>query len=234
MWLRPARAARGPAPTFDRDRIAATGVALADEQGLPAVTMRAVAHALGAGQASLYRYVATRDELLELMVDRVNGEVSYPGTGSASGPASGEWLADLLELARQSRRVCLAHPWLLDATASRSPLGPNAVAYLEHALAAMAGLRVSARTKLEAVGVLGAVVTALTRAELTQRLAGQSVPQWQRAQAEYLARVTDAGDHPHLAAALAPAPRISRGESQELLFDRIITRMLTGLLHSEE
>lgn len=50
IWLRPERAGRGPTPTFDRDRIAAAGIALADADGLPAVTMRAVAVALGAGR----------------------------------------------------------------------------------------------------------------------------------------------------------------------------------------
>lgn len=117
IWLRPERAGRGPAPAFDRDRIAAAGIALADADGLTAVTMRAVALALGAGPASLYRYVATRDELLELMIDQVNGEISYAALGS------GHWLDDLLALARQSRGVYLAHPWLLDATATRTPWG---------------------------------------------------------------------------------------------------------------
>lgn len=227
IWLRPERATRGPAPTFDRARLAGAGVALADAEGLPAVTMRAVAVSLGAGQASLYRYVATRDELLELMIDQVNGEISYAGLGS------GDWLADLLTLARQSRGVYLAHPWLLDATASRSPLGPNAVAYLEHALAALAELTASPRTKLEALGILGAVVAALTRAEVAQRRAGQSIPQWQQAQAEYLSRVATPATHPHLAAALTPSPRDPHRESATALFDRILTRLLTGLLQPD-
>lgn len=223
IWLRPARAGRGPAPTFDRDRIAAAGVALADADGLPAVTMRAVAVALGAGPASLYRYVATRDELLELMIDRVHGEISYAGLGS------GHWLDDLLALARQSRDVYLAHPWLLDATATRTPLGPHTVTYLEHALAALAGLDVSPRTKLEAIAILSAVVSTLTRAEVTQQLAGQTIPQWQRAEAEYLTQVAMAGHHPHLAAALIGQPPEAE-DSPDSLLARIVTRVLTGLL----
>lgn len=227
IWLRPERAGRGPTPTFDRNRIAAAGIALADADGLPAVTMRAVAGALGAGPASLYRYVATRDELLELMIDQVNGEISYAELGS------GHWLGDLLALARQSRAIHLAHPWLLDATAARTPLGPHAVTYLEHALAALADLDVSPRTKLEAVAILSAVVSALTRAEVIQNLAGQTVPQWQLAQAEYLTQVAMAGHHPHLATALTgKSPEVE--DSPESLFDRILTRVLTGLLQPDD
>ncbi|MEY9964100.1 AcrR family transcriptional regulator [Streptacidiphilus sp. MAP12-16] len=226
IWLRPERAGRGPAPAFDRDRIAAVGVALADADGLAAVTMRAVAVVLGAAPASLYRYVATRDELLELMIDRVNGELSYAALGS------GRWLDDLLALARQSRSVYLAHPWLLDATATRVPLGPKAVDYLEHALAALAELDVSPRTKLEAIGTYGAIVRSMVRMEVTQRLAGQSVPQWQQAQAEYLTRVASAGHHPHLATALATPPPGAEKQQPEPLFDRVVTRVLTGLLQT--
>ncbi|MFC1419419.1 TetR/AcrR family transcriptional regulator [Streptacidiphilus cavernicola] len=227
IWLRPERAGRGPAPEYGRDRIADAGVALADADGLAAVTMRAVALALGAGPASLYRYVATRDELLELMADRANAGIRY-------SPGTGDWLADLLELARQSRRVYLAHPWLLDLLSARTPLGPQAVRYLEHALAALSGLDgVAVRTRMEAVGMLGAVVAALARAEAAQRLTGRTLPQWQAAQAEYLGHVVATGEHPHLAAALAGAAQEgrSRGEEPpEALFDRVVTRVLTGLL----
>ncbi|MFJ9522129.1 TetR/AcrR family transcriptional regulator [Kitasatospora sp. NPDC101801] len=227
IWLRPERAGRGPTPAFDRDRIAAAGIALADADGLPAVTMRAVALALGAGPASLYRYVATRDELLELMIDQVSGEISYAGLGS------GHWLDDLLALARQSRSVYLAHPWLLDATAARTPVGPHAVTHLEHALAALADVDVSPRTKLEAVAILHAVVSTLTRAELVQHVAGQTVPQWQQAQAEYLTQVALTGRHPHLTAALTGQPPEAE-DSSEALFDRILTRVLTGLLQPDD
>ncbi|MCX4744842.1 TetR/AcrR family transcriptional regulator [Kitasatospora sp. NBC_01287] len=238
IWLRPERSGRGPAPAFDRDRLAAAGVALADAHGLAAVTMRAVAQSLGSGPASLYRYVSTREELLELMIDQVNGEISYAALGS------GRWLDDMLALARQSRRRYLDHPWLLDALAQRALLGPHAVTYLERSLAALADLPATPRAKLEAIGVLGAVVAALARAEAAQRLAGQTVPQWQRAQAEYLAQAAGSGRHPHLAAALAGEGAGAGadadhgvgegagpgGEPAEQLFDRVVTRILVGLL----
>ncbi|MBL1066847.1 TetR/AcrR family transcriptional regulator [Streptomyces sp. 7-21] len=224
IWLRPERSGRGPAPAFDRDRLASAGVAVADERGLAAVTMRAVAQELGSAPASLYRYVATRDELIELMTDRVYGEISYDGLGT------GRWLDDLLVLCRGVRGVYHRHPWLLDATASGMPAGPRAAVFLEHALAAVAEVPVSARDKLEAVGVMNTVVASLSRTELAQRRAGRTMPQWQRAHEEYLARLTEAGGHPHVAAALAePAAGGEGGEPAERLFDRLLGRVLTGL-----
>ncbi|GAA2250548.1 TetR/AcrR family transcriptional regulator C-terminal domain-containing protein [Kitasatospora cystarginea] len=227
IWLRPERSGRGPAPTFDRDRLAAAGVALADTHGLAAVTMRAVAQSLGSAPASLYRYVTTRDELLELMIDQVNGEMCYDGLGT------GRWLGDLLALARQGRGTYLRHPWLLDALASRSPLGPEAVGYLEHALAALADHPATWRTRLEAVSVMNSVVASLSRAEITRQLPGQTAPQWQQAQQEYLADVVASGRHPYLTAALAQAAPAAGPEPADRIFDRIITRVLTGLLGAD-
>lgn len=221
IWLRPERASRGPAPGYDRDALAAAGVALADAQGLAAVTMRAVAEALGAGPASLYRYIATREELVELMVDRAHAGIRYP-------ERTGDWLADLLALAGETRRVTLDHPWLLDATATRTPLGPSTVAYLEHALAAVAEVDVPTRDKLEAIAVLSAVVAALARTEVAQARGGRTIPEWQQAQAAYLTHVAAAGEHPHLAAAFADQG--AEPEPVEQLFTRIVTGVLTGLL----
>src|SRR5215470_1669238 len=82
IWTRPERSARGPSPEHSRAEIASAGVTLADASGLGAVTMRSAAAAIGTAPASLYRYVATRDELVELMADQVYGEFSYAERGS--------------------------------------------------------------------------------------------------------------------------------------------------------
>ena len=163
IWLRPARGSRGRAPEHTRDGIAAAAVRLADTDGLGAVTMRSVAEALGGGSASLYRYVESRDELVALMVDQVNGEIDYTVLHHA------DWLADLLALGRQSRDVYLRHPWLTDAPPRTGDLGPNAVEYLEHALGALQDLDVDGHRKLEAIGVFSAVVRLLARTEIEQR-----------------------------------------------------------------
>lgn len=222
IWLRPERAVRGPVPEHSREEIAGIGIGIADARGLPAVTMRAVAGALGSGPASLYRYVVSRDELLELMVNEVHGELDYSRLGS------GDWLADLLVLAHESRAGYLRHPWMIELAASRMAVGPHAMDYLEHALAAMSTLKVDAVTQLETVGLLGGLVLMLTRAELGD----QQSPEVQHARAAYVGAVAAEGRHPHLAAVVVAAASGPVAPA-EPLFDRVITRMLTGLLRAE-
>jgi AcrR family transcriptional regulator len=219
IWLRPERAGRGPVPEHDRARISAAAVALADTDGLGAVSMRRIASVLGTGPASLYRYVDSRDELLELMADAVAGELDL------SRPPSGDWRADLVALAHQLRNAYRRHPWLLDLVPGRVGIGPRAVDQLEYALAALAGVDVAGPVKLEAVAMLNGIVALAVRTELS---VGDSTASWSAAQAEFLGAVVSAGGHPHLAAALADAPPVP----EDAILDRILPRMLAGLLEA--
>jgi hypothetical protein len=96
----------------------------------------------------------------------------------------------------------------------------------------MAPLKVSGRTKLEAVGMLIGVVRLLTQNEIDQMQAGATVTQWQRSRAGYLTHVVESGGHPHLAAALTTPPADGEPDSPLRLFDRTVTRVLSGLLVS--
>ena len=226
IWPRPERSARGPAPEHSRAEIAAAGVVLADARGLGAVTMRSAAAAIGTAPASLYRYVATRDELVELMADQVYGEISGPR------PQPGDPVADLLRLARQSRAVFHRHPWLLDVPATGDLPGPNAVAFIERVLAALANVDLTGPEKLVTVGLFSGVVRLFAQTEIGQRQAGQDTVQWQNSLAGYLLQIAAAGQHPHLARALADAPAPGDPARGEPLFDQAMTRILTGLLPS--
>ena len=226
IWTRRERSARGPAPEHSRAEIAAAAITLADARGLSAVTMRSAAAAIGTAPASLYRYVVTRDELVELMADQVYGEISY----HESGP--GDPVADLLRLAQQSRAVYHRHPWLLDVPATGNLPGPNAVAFIEHTLAALAAVELTGPEKLVTVGLFSGVVRLFAQTEISQRQAGQDTAQWQNSLAGYLLQISAAGQHPHLAGALADQPAAGDPAQGEPLFDRAMTRILTGLLPS--
>ena len=223
IWTRPERSARGPVPEHSRAEITAAAVALADAAGLAAVTMRSVAAAIETGPASLYRYVATRAELLELMADQARGELSYAGT------ASGEPADRLLALAREGRALYLRHPWLLDIAAAPIP-GPNAITFIEHALAALAGTDLSGPAKLETIGLFSGAVRLLAQTEMEQRQAGQDAAQWQGELTSYLAQIVAAGQHPHLAAALSDAASVDAGQPQDDPFERAMTRIVAALL----
>lgn len=224
IWTRPERSARGPVPEHSRAQIASAGVALADASGLAAVTMRTVAAAIGTGPASLYRYFATRDELVEVMADQVRGEFAYEGIGS------GEPVADLLRLAGQGRAMYLRHPWLLDIPASGHHLpGPNALAFIEHALAALEKVGLTGPAQLETIGIFSGAVRLFAEAEIGQQRGGQEAAEWQGSLAAYLLQIASRGQHPHLAAALADQPPAGLTQQGDP-FDRAMTRILAGLL----
>src|SRR5437660_1489730 len=102
---------RGPPPSLTVHGIAAAGIDLADARGLAAVTMRSLASAVGVSAAGLYRYVASRDELVGHMVDLVSADLQHP-------PASGNWVHDITVVAEQQRTLFSCHPWLAEAVTS--------------------------------------------------------------------------------------------------------------------
>jgi AcrR family transcriptional regulator len=100
-------------------------LALADDLGLDAVSVRRVADRLDVTPMALYRYVSSKDELLDALADRLYAELELP-TGNYG------WWEELARLARSTRRLLLAHPWAAPLLA-RPLAGPHAQA-LDQAL----------------------------------------------------------------------------------------------------
>jgi AcrR family transcriptional regulator len=194
-------------------------VALADAEGLEAVTMRRVAAQVGAGVMSLYSYAPDKETLLELMVDHVSGELP------ASDPLAGDWRADLKTIAHHQRDLMLRHPWLPAALSTRRSPGPHTLAFLEHALAALRPTGLDGAAKLEVFAQLTAFVSGHVTYEITQAAAAKS-PDRAAAEARYLATVAADGHHPELAEALA-AP--ARAVTPEATFTRFLNRLIDGL-----
>ena len=105
-----------------RDAIAAATLKIVDAEGLDAVTMRRVAQELGTGAASLYAHVAGKDELLELVVERVIGEVPIPDE-----PDPAHWQEELKDGMRMIRAAIGGHRDLARAIFARIPFGENAL-----------------------------------------------------------------------------------------------------------
>ncbi|MEU5019170.1 TetR/AcrR family transcriptional regulator [Streptomyces angustmyceticus] len=229
MWERPERGARGPAPERSRGQITRAAVRLADAAGLASVSVRQVAKELGTGPASLYRYVAGRDDLVDLMVDAATGEIDL------TVALTGEPVTDLVALATRTREVHLRHPWLLEVTPEAMRVGPRGLDYLEFALGALAPVRMTGPAKLEAVAVLNALVAMVSRATLQSV---RSPTARQSAQAAYLATAAGKGAHPLLAQALTDSPEArpaahpaaDPAQDAQDLFERVVRRVLAGLL----
>lgn len=124
--LRP-RPHKGPKPGLSLDRVVRAGVEIADVEGLEAVSMSRVAGRLGVSTMSLYRYVATKDELVMLMVDAAAGP-------PPPLPQDLGWRAGLAHWAAALRSAMLAHPWALLVPVTGPPIAPNQLAWLDQAL----------------------------------------------------------------------------------------------------
>jgi AcrR family transcriptional regulator len=122
VWTRPQ--GKREQPALSRDQIVAQAVQLLDAEGIDALSMRKLGTRLGAGATSLYRHVANKDELIELAVDEIYGEIEVPDSGDPDG-----WRDDVAQCGRSLRATMLRHPWIASVLGEMgmSHLGPNAM-----------------------------------------------------------------------------------------------------------
>ncbi|MBU8899110.1 TetR/AcrR family transcriptional regulator [Corallococcus sp. H22C18031201] len=225
IWERPEPAPRPKPEPLSRERIVRAALTLADTEGLASVSVRKVAAALDAGPMRLYGYVSTKEELLELMVDAVYGELV------AEGPLRGSWREALRAMAQRTRRAAHAHPWLVDLLVGRIHLGPHALAYLEAALAALDGAPgfETVDAILQAVGTVNAFVIGAIRNEASERSAeresGMTKKEWQHATSPYLERMVATGRFPMLGKVMREATH----PSFDVAFDQGLDCILEGL-----
>lgn len=198
----------GPPSSLTVEQIALAAVAVADEHGLAGLTMRRLADALGASAAGLYRYVASREVLLEEVVDVLVAGIEHPAP-------TGRWLADVVGVAHRQRALYVAHPWLPQAVAAVRRLGPRTLDHFEWGLAALAPVDAPATAKMEALALVNGLAALFAGGGGTA-----SGPQ-------ALSAMSPAR-HPHLVAALGEAADSSAPPTD--LFERALTSLLTGLL----
>jgi AcrR family transcriptional regulator len=122
------RAARDK-PQLSREAIVEAAVRIVDAEGIDALSMRRVAQEFGTGAASLYAYVANKDELMELLVDWVMGQVVDRWDGPE--PTAGNWRELAKQSVRLSRDVLVEHRDLAKAFIGRIPFGPNGLKAVE-------------------------------------------------------------------------------------------------------
>jgi AcrR family transcriptional regulator len=205
---------------LDSGRIVDVAVRLADTEGVQALSMRRIATELNSGTTSLYRHVAGKDDLLDLMVDAVYAEVDLPGR------PSGEWRTDLRLVARLGRDMMRRHPWFATQIASRPAIGPNALRHMDFALSAARGVSSDITTAaglLGAVGsyVLGAVVNELAEQE-SQRRTGMSEEEWHAAVSPYIEEVMASGRYPEVNRRVRDAEDLGHDAQFELGLDCLL------------
>jgi AcrR family transcriptional regulator len=226
IWDRPPRAGRGPAPSLTRENIAAAAIGLADSLGLDAVSMRTLAAELGIGAASLYRYVESKDELLDLMADAVMGADMHVQVRA-------DWRAHLRSYAQGLRHLIRRHPWMVVEGAGRTSLGPNTAAVFERVLRGLDGLGLNIDDMLTIVET----VDAFTRGRALEEVADQEAVRrsgldndaWMRQQEPYVRRLIESGRYPLLSRVIIDADAPHDPDHLDKAFRRGLELVLHGL-----
>ncbi|MEU8222302.1 TetR/AcrR family transcriptional regulator [Kribbella sp. NPDC048915] len=213
LWGREPARSRGPKPAITLTEIAEAGIAIADAEGLDAVSMQRVAGELPVTKMALYRHVPGKTELVAVMSDLAMG----PPPERPALPwreALRTWALDLYDgFAR--------HPWLLQSTIGRRLLGPNELAWLERGLAALAGTDLNGGEQLDAILVVTSHVRNI--AQQTATFPGQSTGLSEEEMEQALGRIlaTEGERFPHLMRAMQTTAD-SEGQGLEFGLDRIL------------
>ncbi|MGD0560333.1 MAG: TetR/AcrR family transcriptional regulator [Streptosporangiaceae bacterium] len=182
---------KGPKPGLTLPKIIEAAIRLADRDGLEAVSMARVAAELSAAPMSLYRHVASKDDLLELMADTA--------WGPPPAMTGDTWRAKLAAWAWAMRSAMYQHSWALRVPVSGLPVYPNNVAWFEQGLAAVADTPLTEGQKASVVLLVSGYVRneATTgtdiAAAIRARADGSSDPaaEWMRQYRDLMTKIAD-------------------------------------------
>ncbi|MBO0684945.1 MAG: TetR/AcrR family transcriptional regulator C-terminal domain-containing protein [Candidatus Dormibacteraeota bacterium] len=177
------------------ERIVAAGIAVADAEGLGAVTMRRVAGEVGIATMSIYRHVEDKDDLLLRMLDAVFGEWRFPPE-----PPPG-WRAQVEMAARTFWEACRRHPWLASAVSITRPLPTEGgLPFSEFLLTALDGLGLDHQTTFTAyitlVNYVRGMALNLEQEAEAEAVTGVDSEEWLDAQAPRMQAMVDLGTFP--------------------------------------
>ncbi|MFC5180557.1 TetR/AcrR family transcriptional regulator [Actinomadura harenae] len=198
VWARPEKI-RTTRPALNREQIVTEAIKLLDAEGVDALSMRKLGQALNAGATSLYRHVANKDQLLELVVDEIYGELRVP---ALDDPA--EWRPAVRALAHEMREMILRHPWIAPilGLVGSTYLGPNVVRLTDEMLGLLEDAGFGLREGDSAVKALFAYVIGWTMSEAAWLLA---LARSGKTEEEWLEQVRPAMEH-----AVSAHPRLAR------------------------
>lgn len=203
---------RTPQESSARNEVLAAALAIADEQGLDSVSIRRVAARIGRRPMSIYNHVASKDDLLALMFDRISAELLVPDPL----PQDGREL--LRRIAQRAFDGYLAHPWMLHAFSRRPAAGPNQLRRAEQSATAVKALGINPQSAWTALSIvhewtMGHALHTVTLREDT-------------ALNEHL-DAADPAEYPNAAQALKP----NQDRSGQVAFSEALECVLDGIEH---
>ncbi|MYR85241.1 TetR family transcriptional regulator [Streptomyces sp. SID685] len=195
VWQRLAQPTLSQRPVLTHARIVAAALRVADTDGLDAVSMRRLATELGVSAMTCYRYVSGKEDIIELMLDKVRAEMLLERPG-------GTWHEVLRDSALRFRQVVLRHPWMTEVP-GRILFAPTPahLALVEQQFTALDGLGLTMEQMADVAGAITAYARARTHDEITRaRLrAPEGWTSGGEAREANLARLSfllEAGDYP--------------------------------------
>ncbi|MFI6813469.1 TetR/AcrR family transcriptional regulator [Nonomuraea sp. NPDC050328] len=193
-------------PQLSRERVIEAAVAVADERGVTAVSMRNVATQLGVEAMSLYHHVANKDAILDGIVDAVFAEIELPDPEL-------DWRTAMRRRAGSARETLARHSWALGLMESRRTTGPATLRHHDAVLGCLRGAGFSTAGAVHAVSVIDSYVYGFTLQE--RQLPFEAVDEAAGELAERLAE----GSYPHLReTAVAQAQRAGYTPAEEFAF----------------
>ncbi|MGW1408030.1 TetR/AcrR family transcriptional regulator [Streptomyces sp. NPDC002403] len=223
VWTRQQREADQPA--LSRAAIVREAVAMLDADGIDALSMRKLGARLNAGATSLYRHVATKDELMELAVDEVFAEITVP---PADNP---DWCAAATEAARSFRSTALRHPWLASVLgqAGLAYLGPNLMSFSDRLAALFTAVGFPEPSR-----AIDTVLTYVIGTSTTEAAWLTTVARSGETEAEFIARLMPAAqqaaaEHVHLAGTFGTPSQTAPEEIRDAKFAYGLEVVLDGL-----
>lgn len=194
LWRATTDSPRGPRRGLSVDAVVEAATALADAEGLAAVTMRRVAQTLGVVPMTLYTYVPGKAELIDLMLDAAYA--AMPRVDTSGQP----WRDRVTAIADANKALFEQHPWAAAVSTTRPPLGPGQLAKYDHELSALDGLGLDDVMMDDCLTYLLAFIQASARAAADARAAQQDSAMddqaWWNANAPLLAKVVNEQTYP--------------------------------------
>jgi hypothetical protein len=176
-----------------RERIVAAGMAIADQDGLARVSIRRIAAQLDSSPMSLYHYVPSKRDLLNLMLDATNVDFGWPVKTLT------HWRGVLGHFAWESRRCLKQHPWVNQLRASEPEYGPESIRILEWLLTSLSKVGLDVSTAIRVIGVLFVFVNGFVAAESSRSSKRKSEARRPSVKHPNFAKaILATGDYPHV------------------------------------
>ena len=173
---------------LSRERVLSGALAVANADGVGALTMRSLAEHLGVKPMALYHHVANKSEIVDGIVDLVFSEIELPAAG-------GEWRWEMERRARSAREVLRRHPWAIGLLQSRTHPGPATLRHHNAVIGALRGAGFSIVMTAHAFALLDSYIFGFALSEASLPING---PETVAEVAESMMLIYLVRDFPHL------------------------------------